>query len=182
MSSITTARTDPWHCEGCDAAADLATLSAEIGLVRLARHGDEGFMLGSAGVESEIAPLLEPHECGGRFAPGTGTGDLAVAAFDAEALRPVAIEGFAVLNGSEKLAQLATVWQARGLRATGRAEELTGEQVLELRLEQRLNDLLMLMERARRDGDEDAEEAAHARYVELATTYATRALRDPKPG
>ena len=182
MSSITTARTDPWHCDRCGAAADLATQSAEIGLVRLAGHGDEGFVLGSAGIEAEIAPLLLPHECGGRFVAGGGDGEPATAEFDADALQPIAIAGFEVLNTSSRLAELAGVWQARGLRATGRSEELTGEQVLELRLEQRLNDLLRVMEQAHRAGDEDAEEAAHARYVELATTYATRALRDRKPG
>ena len=120
MSSITTARTDPWHCSGCGAAADLAPLSAEIGLVRLADHGAEGFRLGSAGIETEIAPLLVPCECGGRFEPGVGEGEIAVASFDADALQPIAIRGFAVLTAEPRLAELAEVWQARALRATGR--------------------------------------------------------------
>ncbi len=181
MSSITTARTDPWHCSDCGAAADLAPLSAEIGLVRLADHGAAGFQLGSTGVESEIAPLLAACECGGRFQPGGSDGEIAVPSFDADALRPLATRGFEVLNAEPKLAELAVVWQARGLRAVGREDELSGEQVLELRLEQRLNDLLIQIERAHRAGDEDAAETAHARYVELATTYATRALRDSRP-
>ena len=182
MSSITTARTDPWHCSDCGAAADLAPLSAEIGLVRLASDGAEGFRLGSTGIEAEIAPLLAACDCGGRFQPGAGDGELAVASFDPDALQPLAIRGFAVLSAEPKLAELAAVWHARALRATGRSEELSGEEVLELRLEQRLNDLLMQMERAHRAGDEDAAEAAHARYVELATTYATRTIRDRRPG
>ena len=181
MSSITTARTDPWHCGECSAAADLAPLSAEIGLVRLAENGADGFRLGSAGVEPEIALLLAPCECGGRFQPGGSDGEIVITSFDADALRPFAIRGFEVLNAEPKLAELAVVWRARGLRASGREHELSGEQVLELRLEQRLNDLLIQIERAHRAGDEDAAETAHARYVELATTYATRALRDSRP-
>ena len=182
MSSITTARTDPWHCSDCGAAADLAPLSAEIGLVRLAEQGAEGFRLGSAGVETDIAVLLVQCECGGRFEPGAGDGEITVTSFDADALRPIAIRGFAVLSAEPRLAELAVVWHARALRATGREDELSGEQVQELRLEQRLNDLLIQIERAHRAGDEDAAEAAHARYVELATTYATRTIRDRQPG
>ncbi len=151
-------------------------------MVRLAEHGAEGFRLGSAGIESEIAPLLVQCECGGRFEPGVGEGEIAVASFDAAALQPIAIRGYAVLTAEPRLAELAEVWQARALRATGREDELSGEQVQELRLEQRLNDLLIQMERAHRAGDEDAAEAAHARYVELATTYATRTIRDRQPG
>jgi hypothetical protein len=181
MSSVTTARTDPWHCAACGAAADLAPLSAEIGLVRLAEEGAEGFRLGSAGIEQLIAPLLVACECGGRFEPGAGDGELVAAAFDPEALKPFAVRGAEVLAETPRLAELDGVWRARTMRATGREDELSGEQVQELRLEQRLNDLLIQIERAHRSGDEDAAEAAHARYVELATTYATRTIRERKP-
>ena len=182
MSSVTTARTDPWHCPDCAAAADLAPLSAEIGLVRIAGHGSEGFVLGSGGIEAEIAPLLADCECGGRFEPGPGEGEPVLAAFDADRLRAQAVAGWDALQADPELARLAVVWRARALRAAGREEELSNDEVLELRLEGRLNALLLNMERAHRAGDEDAAEAAHARYVEIATTYATRTLRDRPAG
>ena len=46
--------------------------------------------------------------------------------------------------------------------------------VLGLRLEARLAGLQNEIERARAAGDEDAAQAAHARYIELGTTYARR--------
>jgi hypothetical protein len=182
MSSVTTARTDPWHCPACGRAADLAFLSAEIGLVRIAAQGPDGFALGSAGVEHEIAPLLAACECGGRFEPGRGDGEPVLASFDAAALQPVAAEGWERLAATAQLARLAEVWRPRALRASGREAELANDEVLELRLEGRLNALLLAMEQARYQGDEDAEESAHARYVEIATTYATRTLRDRPAG
>ena len=120
------------------------------------------------GIESEIAPLLVQCECGGRFEPGVGEGEIAVAS-----LTPPAS---ADCEPGGRGAAPSRGWPSRpgvggrALRATGQEEELSGEEVLELRLEQRLNDLLIQMERAHRAGDEDAAEAAHARYVELATT------------
>ena len=81
------------------------------------------------------------------------------------------------------MSALATLWRPRALRLPGRDAELTREQQLELRLEQRLDDLQAEMERARGAGDEDAAEAAHARYVELGTTYVRRfVLLEMRPG
>ena len=61
---------DPWHCEACGAAYDMASRTLEVGLVRLALHGADGFTLGSEGIEAEVAPLLEPCACGGRIVAG----------------------------------------------------------------------------------------------------------------
>lgn len=181
MSSITTARTDPWHCAGCGAGVDLAPLSAEVGLVRLATNGAEGFVLGSDGVAEQVAPLLSACACGGRFAPGTGAGAAAGVrpAFDPDGLRPLAQAGWAVLESSTdpRLAELRRVWRARALRAAGRESELTAEEQLELRLEGRLQALLDELAAAEEAGDEEAAETAHARYVELGSSYVQRFVR-----
>ena len=44
---------DPWHCEACGAAYDMASRTLEVGLVRLALRGTDGFKLGSEGIEAE---------------------------------------------------------------------------------------------------------------------------------
>jgi hypothetical protein len=167
---------DPWHCEACGAAYDMAGRTLEAGLVRLALDGPEGFRLGSAGIEAELAPLLDPCACGGRLAPGgdaTSGSDPVVAR---EALLPLARRGWEVLVECDEpgLARLREVWRPRALRLLGRDEELTNEDVLELRLEQRLAGLRAEIDRARAAGDEDAAQMAHARYIELGTSYARR--------
>jgi hypothetical protein len=167
---------DPWHCEACGAAYDMAACTLEVGLVRLALDGPEGFRLGSAGIEAEAAPLLEPCECGGRLAPGGEERLGSDPVFSREALRPLARRGWEVLAGCDEpgLARLREVWRPRALRLLGRAEELSNEDVLELRMEERLAGLRAEVERARAAGDEDAAQMAHARYIELGTSYARR--------
>ena len=66
----------------------------------------------------------------------------------------------------------------------GRDADLTREQQLELRLEQRLANLQAEIERARCAGDEDAAQAAHARYIELGTTFVRRfvLIENGRPG
>ena len=167
---------DPWRCEACGAAYDMASCTLEVGLVRLALDGPEGFRLGSAGIEAEVAALLEPCDCGGRLVPGgdaTLGSDPVVAR---EALLPLARRGWEVLAGCEEpgLERLREVWRPRALRLLGRDEELSPEDVLGLRLEQRLAGLREEIDRARAAGDEDAAQMAHARYIELGTSYARR--------
>jgi hypothetical protein len=186
MSSVTTARTDPWHCPGCGTAYDLAPLSAEVGLVRLAVRGTDGFVLGTIGVEPQVGELLAPCACGGRLEPGRPQSEPAPSArpaFDPVALRPVAERGWAALEESSetRMRELASVWRARALRALGRESELTPKEVQELTLEGRLQDLLDELERARAAGDQEAAETAHARYVELGTAYVQRFVRG-QPG
>jgi hypothetical protein len=64
-------------------------------------------------------------------------------------------------------------------RACGRAAgpEGSGEAALIARLEERLAEIVIAMEDARAAGDDDRAEALHARYIELATTYAGRLAR-----
>ncbi|MGN6377981.1 MAG: hypothetical protein ACTHNU_03435 [Gaiellales bacterium] len=185
MSSITTARTDPWRCAACGSAYDLAPLAAEVGLVRLAVKGTQGFALGSTGIESDVSPLLAPCACGGRLEPGAGEGEPAGrAGFDAGALRPLAERGWALLQDTHdpRLAELALVWRPRALRVLGREAELTPLEVQELKLEGRLQDLMDELRRAQAAGDQDAAEAAHARYVELGTAYVHRFVRGQRAG
>lgn len=167
---------DPWHCEACGAAYDMASCTLEVGLVRLALDGPDGFRLGSAGIGAEVAPLLEPCACGGRLAPGGDERLGSDPGFSAEALRPLARRGWEVLAGCDDpgLVRLREVWRARALRLLGRDEELSNEDVLELRLEQRLAGLRAEIDRARAAGDEDAAQMAHARYIEIGTSYARR--------
>ena len=169
-------RTDPWHCAACGARADLAPRSAEVALVRLALHGEDGFEFGSAGIEPAIEPLLQPCSCGGSLVPGDGTGAPLRAAFDREALRPVAVQGMEVLDASAdgRLTGLRQAWRPRVLPLLGRESELEREEVLRARLEDKLERLQYELQHATAVGDQDAAEAAHARYIELGTTYVRR--------
>jgi len=174
---IPAARSDLWSCRDCGTAYELATRSLEVGLVRLAVDGEAGFRLGSDGIESRIEPLLAPCECGGRLTrdpqvPGTGRRPV----FDLDTLRPLAERGWAVLDASAdpRLQRLAKLWRSRALVLLSREDELTREQQLELRLEGRLAGLQDDIERARAAGDDDAAQAAHARYIELGTTFMRR--------
>jgi hypothetical protein len=154
----------------------MAARTLEAGLVRLALDGPEGFRLGSSGIEAELAPLLEPCPCGGRLAPGGDAtlGSDPVVARDA--IEPLARRGWEVLEACDEpgLVRLREVWRPRALRLLGRDDELSNEDVLDLRLEQRLTDLRAEIDRARAAGDQDAAQMAHARYIEIGTSYARR--------
>jgi hypothetical protein len=183
---IPAARSDVWRCRDCGAGYELATRSLEVGLVRLAVDGEGGFRLGSEGIESHLEPLLAPCECGGRLTRGLTPNGTATEVqqptfgvrprFQADALRPTAERGWAVLEASAdpRLERLAKLWRSRALVLLGREDELTREQQLELRLEGRLAGLQDDIERARAAGDDDAAQAAHARYIELGTTFVRR--------
>ncbi len=91
---------------------------------------------------------------------------------------PFAKRGWEVLEASRDpgLARLRERSGGRGRCVLlGREDELTPRgAVLELRLEERLAGLQAEIERARAAGDDDAAQIAHARYIELGTTYARR--------
>jgi hypothetical protein len=184
---IPAARHDVWTCAACGTPHELGARSLEVGLVRLAVHGEDGFRLGSAGIEADVGPLLEPCACGGRLTRDPqvpGTAGAVPGTLRAQLLRPLAERGWAVLEASddEGLARLRTLWRARALVLLGREDELTREQQLELRLEGRLAALAGEIERARAAGDEDAAQAAHARYIELGTTFVRRFASTADPG
>ena len=79
------------------------------------------------------------------------------------------------------LTELREVWRPRALVLMGREQELAKEDVLRLRLEDKLAALQAEVERATAAGDSDAAEAAHARYIELGTTYVRRFVRSHEP-
>ncbi|MDX6548019.1 MAG: hypothetical protein QOG33_1569 [Gaiellales bacterium] len=172
---------DHWHCEACGADADLAPLSVELGLVRLAVDGAAGFRLGSAGIEPQLADLLEGCACGGRLVPGPGSADTTVARFDRGRLRATAERGWQRLEQAPALDELREVWRPRALTLIGRESELRKEDVLRLRLEDKLAALQAEVERATSAGDDEAAETAHARYIELGTTYVRRFVRPDEP-
>ena len=174
-------RRDPWTCSDCGRRADLAAATVEVGLLRLALNGADGFQLGSQGIEPEVASLLEPCECGGRFQPGEGAGPPATVVVDRDALAPMAAAGWETLQATPQLSDLVEVWRPRAALLTGAGDDLAKEDVLRLRLEDKLAALQAELERARAAGDEDAAETAHARYIELGTTYVRRFVRSDEP-
>jgi hypothetical protein len=189
---IPASRSDPWRCGECGLPYELALRSLEVGLVRLATRGESGFRLGSEGIEAELAPLLAPCACGGHLERDRERGlsphgdSPRLPAFDEAALHPLAERGWEVLEASTdpRLERLRALWRSRALVLLGRAGELTREQQLELRLEGRLAGLQDDIERARSAGDEEAAQAAHARYIELGTTFMRRfvLVQDGRPG
>jgi len=175
------AASDHWHCEACGADADLVPQSVEIGLVRLAVDGPGGFRLGSGGIEHHVAELLAGCPCQGRLVPGGGDGAAIVAQFDRDRLLPIAGLGWSRLQSSAELSELCEVWRPRVLLLLGREGELAKPDVLRLRLEDKLAALQAEVERAAAVGDDEAAETAHARYIELGTTYVRRFVRPDEP-
>src|SRR6476619_3290864 len=110
---------DPCTCRACGSQIDLAGCSIQVGLVRLATRGGDGFQLGGAGIEPELAAVLAPCECGGRVAPGAGTGPAVPARFDPDAIRDPAARGWAALEATPALAELREVWRRRALVLVG---------------------------------------------------------------
>src|SRR2546428_12436956 len=84
------AASDRWLCDACGGDADLAPVAVEVGLVRLATDGDDGFRLGSGGVERPPAGLLARRPRGGGLGGGGGGAPPAAAARSAppRACRP----------------------------------------------------------------------------------------------
>jgi hypothetical protein len=172
---------DPWHCAACGSTADLAMSPVEVGLIRLAAEGAAAFRLGSAGIEPEVADLLEPCSCGGRYVPGPGDGAVVAATFSSDRLAPRAAAGLAVLESSPELHDLREAWGPRAVAVAGGADRLAKEDLLRIRLEDKLAALQTEVERATAAGDVDAAETAHARYIELGTTYVRRFVRPDEP-
>ena len=144
---------------------DLGAFAFEAGLVRLATVGADGSPLdfSSPVVLAAVATALTDDP----FAP-----------FSTDALRalaPSALDAFdAALPTHDELQRLAPLWRPRLLSLAGRQAELTGEQTVVLRFEERLREIKLGMARAEAEGDEDRREALHAKYIEVGTSYAGR--------
>jgi hypothetical protein len=153
---------------GAAAPVDLAEHPLEAGLLRLATLGADGFELRF----DDEAVVRAAHAC---------LADDGEEPFDAERLRPYAVDGLEALEAAaaddERLARLLALWRPRALALAGRREELTREEVLLARLSERLGALAAELEAAQARGDDDRAQALHARYIELGTTYAARLAR-----
>ncbi len=156
---------EPIDLPGGAGAFDPVAFPFECGLVRLAVVGAEGHPLdvGEPPVREAIAGLLRPDP---------------LDPLPAEALRGLAPAALSALDGAlpghAELARLAPLWRPRLLALAGRGDELTGEEAVILRFEDRLRDLERAMAEAAARGDEDRREALHAKYIEVGTTYAGR--------
>ncbi len=172
-------RTDPWHCEACSGTAELIGHSVALGLIRAAVEGTDRLSLGSSGIASQVADLLLPCACGGRLAPGAGDGPGIEAGFDQRRLRPLLEDGWEALCASadERAMRVRELWRPHVMVLLGRSGELAKEQVLQLRLEDKLQRLAEEVQRATAAGETELAEAAHARYIELGTTYVRRFVR-----
>ena len=153
--------------ESADGAvrADLAEHAFEAGAIRLAVLGADGSPLdfSDAQVRAALAAALS---------------DDPLAPFAKDALRAHAPAALAALDAAlpdhAELARLAPLWRPRLLALAGRQDELTGEQAVVLRFEERLRAIRRAMAEAEARGDEDEREALHAKYIEVGTTYAGR--------
>jgi hypothetical protein len=157
-----------YRCPRCGGEVDLARTPLESGLLRLAVLGADEFVLSfdDPRLHATAAPLLGP--CPHRDDP----------TWDVEELRPIAERGWAVLQRAAlddpRLETLSSLWRPQALRLLGRSDELSKEEALRARLQERLEDLRRRMDAAREAGDEEQAELLHARYIELGMVFAGR--------
>jgi hypothetical protein len=74
----------------------------------------------------------------------------------------------------DELDMLAVVWRPRALALAGRADELSRDDVVRGRLEQRVAEVSARMQAALAAGEADEAERLHARAIELGTVLAGR--------
>lgn len=155
-----------YHCELCGGDVELSRTPLESGLVRLATLGPEGFELvfDDPAVHAAAAPALGacPHD--------------ADPSWDRDALQPLADAGWSALLAAEddELDLLAVVWRPRALALAGRADELSRDDIVRGRLEQRVAEVSARMQVALAAGEADEAERLHARAIELGTVLAGR--------
>ena len=155
-----------YHCELCGAEVDLSRTPLESGLVRLATLGPEGFELAfdDPRVHAVAAAALGPcpHD--------------ADPSWDADKLRAPRRRRLErlVAAGDDELDLLAVVWRPRALALAGRADELSRDDVVRGRLEQRVAEVSARMHAALAAGEADEAERLHARAIELGTVLAGR--------
>jgi hypothetical protein len=144
---------------------DLRDFAFEAGLIRLATVGAAGYPLdfSAPATREAIAAALTDDP----FTPFSRD-VLAVHAGAALDTLDAAVPEHADLT------RLVSLWRPRLLALAGRQDELTGEEAVVLRFEERLRDLRRAMAEADAAGDEDRREALHAKYIEIGTSYAGR--------
>jgi hypothetical protein len=155
-----------YHCELCGGDVELGRTPLESGLVRLATLGPGGFELAfdDPAVHAAAAPALGPCP------------HVADPSWDRAELQPLADAGWRALLDAEddELDLLAVVWRPRALALAGRADELSRDDVVRGRLEQRVAEVSARMQVALAAGEADEAERLHARAIELGTVLAGR--------
>ncbi len=155
-----------YHCDRCGGEVELARTPLESGLVRLATLGADDFELefDDPAVHAAAAAALGPCPHG----PDPS--------WQAAELAPLADAGWQALVAAENddLETLALVWRPRALVLAGRASELSRDDVVRGRLEQRVAQVTARMQVALDAGDADEAERLHARAIELGTVLAGR--------
>jgi hypothetical protein len=156
----------PYHCDRCGGEVDLARTPLESGLVRLAALGANGFELEFDDPAVHAAAALALGACPHGPDPS----------WQAAKLAPLADAGWRALVAAEddELETLALVWRPRALALAGRASELSRDDVVRGRLEQRVAQVTARMHVALDAGDADEAERLHARAIELGTVLAGR--------
>jgi hypothetical protein len=153
-------------CERCGGEVDLGRTPLESGLVRLAALGADGFELefDDPAVHAVAATALGP--CPHVTEPSWQRAELA----------PLADAGWRALIAADddELETLAMVWRPRALTLAGRGSELSRDDVVRGRLEQRVAQVSARMQEALAAGDDDEAERLHARAIELGTVLAGR--------
>jgi hypothetical protein len=155
-----------YHCELCGGDVELSRTPLESGLVRLATLGPAGFELSFDDPSVQAAAAGALGACPHHEDPS----------WDREALRPLADAGWRALLSAEddELDQLAVVWRPRALALAGRSDELSRDDVVRGRLEQRVAEVSARMQAALAAGEADEAERLHARAIELGTVLAGR--------
>lgn len=156
----------PYVCQRCGGEVELARTPLESGLVRLAVLGATGFELefDDPAVHAAAAPALGPCP------------HVADPSWQATELEPLADAGWRALTEADddELETLAMVWRPRAMALAGRASELSRNDIVRGRLEQRVAEVSARMQVALDAGDDDEAERLHARAIELGTVLAGR--------
>ena len=171
LNLISCRRTDPWHCSRLRRAADSRRARPRSHWCRLAARGEDGFRVGSGGVEAQIEPLLGPCACGGRLVPGQGAGAPVVRAmFDrTRCCRWPSAAWRCSSSTDRRLSGSRQAWRPRVLPLLGREPTWTASSSSSSGSSSSSSGS-RTRSSAPAVGDDDAAQAAHARYIELGTT------------
>ena len=156
-----------YHCELCGGEVDLSRTPLESGLVRLATLGPERLR-----ARLRRSGRARRRRSGARCHVRTWP----IRAGTRPSCGPLADAGWSALLAAEddELDLLAVVWRPRALALAGRADELSRDDVVRGRLEQRVAEVSARMQVALAAGEADEAERLHARAIELGTVLAGR--------
>ncbi len=156
-----------YHCELCGGEVELSRTPLESGLVRLATLGPEGFELDfdDPAVHAAAAPAL--GAC-----PHVRRSELGQRTSSRRSPTPAGARCSPPRTTSSTCSRV--VWRPRALALAGRADELSRDDIVRGRLEQRVAEVSARMQVALAAGEDDEAERLHARAIELGTVLAGR--------